>query len=187
MVDSTMKMNPVATELMQNVTKKCQNLNEMKVTLVGLKNTMVMMMVQPAMSYSCTGEIKSPNSFFLTLPVGAHLLEGNLLFSLFTIGKFKVSSQQITATVKLEFKSENEYSLIFTNFKIKYTGTQGTKVITEELDLEDVYKVLKEKGKQDDKMYTKSMESMKEIDEIIRGCAKIYQKELKRTYELDEL
>lgn len=187
MIDSTMKSNPSAMELMMNVMKKAQNLNEMRVTLVGLKNTSVNFAIQPTTSYSCTGEIKSPSGFYLTLPTGAQLLESNLLFSLFTIGKFKVSSQMITATIKVEFKSKNKYSLIFTNFKIKYNGTQGTKIVTEELDLEEVYKTLQEKGKQDDKMYDKSMQSMKELDEIIKSCAQIYSKELKRTYEIDEL
>lgn len=187
MLDSTGQQNASAMEFMMNVQKKCQNLNEMKVTLVGLKNTMVNMTVQPAMNYSCTGDIKSPSGFILTLPTGAQLLENNLLFSLFTVGKFKVSSQMITAVVKVEFEADNKYSLIFTNFKIKYTGTKGTKFITEELDLEEVYSALQENGKQNGKMYDKSMKSMKEINEIIKSCAKIYSNELKRTYEIDEL
>ena len=187
MMDSTMKMNPSAMELMMNVLKKSQNMNEMKVTLVGLKNTTVNFAIQPTTNHSCTGEIKSPSGFYLTLPTGAQLLESNLLFSLFTVGKFKVSSQMITATIKVEFESNNKYSLIFTNFKIKYTGTQGSKVVIEELDLEEVYKTLQEKGKQDDKMYDKGLQTMKEIDEIIKSLANIYSKELKRTYEIDEL
>lgn len=188
MTDSTMKMqNPSAMELMQNVRAKCRNLNEQKITLVGLKNTKVSMSIIPTNNYSCSGEIKTPDGFHAVLPVEAQLLESNLLFSLLTFGKFKVSSQMITATIKLEFKSNNEYSLIFTNFKINYTGTQGTKVVSEVIDLEEIYKTLQEKGKQNDKMYEKSMKTMQELDSIIKACAELYSKELKRTYELDEL
>jgi hypothetical protein len=175
-------------EFKNNVEKKCKNLNVTKFTLVGPKNTMVNFIVpiHMASNTSCIDEFGSP-SFFLTLPTGDMLFESNLIFSLITVGKFKVSSQMITATVKLKFESENKYSLIFTNFKIKYTGTQGTKMVTEEINLEEVYSALKEKGKQDNKMYDKSIESMKELDNIIKNCAKIFSEELKRTYEIDEL
>lgn len=186
-LDSTGQVNASAIEFKANVQKKCQNLNEIKSTLVGLKHTTVNMAIQLAVNYSCTGEIETPHGFYITLPTGAKLLENNLLFSLFTVGKFKVLSQNITAVVKVEFEADNKYSLIFTNFKIKYTGTKGTKYITEELDLEEVYSALQENGKQNGKMYDKSMKSMKEIDEIIKSCAKIFSKELKRTYEIDEL
>jgi hypothetical protein len=187
-MDSSGQINASSTELMVNVQKKCQNLNEIKLTLVGLKETMVNFMVPTQMTanVSCTGEISS-GTFFLTLPTGAILLENNLLFSLFTAGKFKVSGQMITATVKVKFESKNKYSLIISNFKIKYIGTQGTKLITEEINLEEVYTALQEKGKLDGKMYDKCMTSMRELDKIIKSCAKIYSEELKRTYEIDEL
>jgi hypothetical protein len=187
-MDSSGQLNLSSTELMVNVQKKCQNLNEIKFTLVGLKETMVNFMVptQTTANVSCTGEI-SPGTFFLTLPTGAMLLENNLLFSLLKVGKFKVYNQVITATVKLKFESKNKYSLIISNFKIKYSGTQGTKLVTEEINLEEVYSALQEKGKLDSKMYDKSMESMRELDNIIKICAKIYSEELKRVYEIDEL
>ena len=187
LMDSTKKYNPSARELMMNVKGKCDNLNEMKVTLVGLKNTSLFMQINPTTDYSCMGEIKTPNGFNLQLPAGTQLLENNLLFSLFTFGKFKVGIQKITATIKVVFEADNKYSLIFTNFKITYFGSQGTKIIQEELDLEEVYKTLQEKGKQDNKMYDRGIESMKELDQIIKSCANIYSKELKRTYEIDEL
>lgn len=187
--DSTGTFNGKAQEFTMGVQKKCQNMNELKVSLTGLKNTMVAFMIQAQYSptFSCTGELTSPSPFVLGLPTGAMLLEDNLLFSLFTAGKFKVTSQVITATIKVKFESKNKYSLIISNFKIKYTGTKGNKIISEELNLEDVYSALQEKGKQSGKMYDKGMESMKEIDKIIRGCAKVYQEELKRIYEIDEL
>lgn len=186
-IDSTHKHNNTSIEFMTNVLKKVSNMNELKFTLTGLKNVQVIFGIEPAELTDCTEEIKTPNGLKLTLPTGAMLLEDNLLFSLITSGKFKVYQQSIAATVKVKFISDNEYSLIFTNFKINYIGTKGSSAITEELDLEEVYKTLQEKGKQNDKMYDKAMETMKELDEIVKGCAKIYSEELKRTYQLDEL
>jgi hypothetical protein len=187
-VDSANQIIQGASELALTVRMKAQNLNEMKVTLVGLKNTLVTFAVNPSLTImtGCTGEIKSPNGLLLSLPAGTQLLEESLLFSLVTIGKFKVSGQSISATVKVVFKSDNKYSLVFTNFQITYYGTQGTKVVTEMLNLEDVYKNLKN-GDPNSKMYDRGMKSMKEIDELVKACARIYSEQLKRVYETNEL
>ena len=188
-IQDSLGINGSAYDLIASVGKKCSNLNELKVTLVGLKNTIVSFSLQGKLQLNskCTGEIQHPLAVNLTLPTGAMLLEGHLLFDLFTIGKFKVSSQKISASVKIKIESENKYSLIFTNFQINYTGTQGVKFINETLNLEDVYNSLKKNGTQNNKMYDKGMESMREMDEIIKGCARIYSEELKRVYEIDEL
>jgi hypothetical protein len=105
-LDSTHKANPTAVEFMTNVTKKASNLNEMKLTLVGLKNTFVTLSIRPRMTGDCSGENKIPNGLMLKLPTGAMLLEDNLLFSLITSGKFKVYEQSISATVKVKFISD---------------------------------------------------------------------------------
>lgn len=181
-LDSLGQPNTSASEFVIAVMKKCMNLNELKVTLGGLKNTDIKFMVNPSLSKDCAGEIKSPNAFTLKLPTGTQILEDNILFSLLTVGKFKVSGQSISATVKVVFKSGNKYSLVFTNFQITYFGTQGTKVVNETLNLEDVYKNLK-----NSRMYDKGKKSMQEIDELVKACAKIYSQELKRIYEIDEL
>jgi hypothetical protein len=60
-------------------------------------------------------------------------------------------------------------------------------LITEEINLEEVYSALQEKGKLDGKIYDKCKTSLRELDNIIKSCAKIYSEELKRTYEIDEL
>lgn len=184
-LDSTGQINSSAGELALAVQQKCKNLNELKVTLVGLKNTQVMIRFTPSMTKGCTGEISTPTGLMLILPTGTQLLEDNLLFSLVTIGKFKVSSQSISATIKVVFKSNNKYSLTFSNFQITYSGTQGSKYVTEVVNLEDVYKSLR--SDPNNRMYDKGMKSMKEIDDLVRGCARIYSQELKRVYEIDEL
>ncbi|AEA44306.1 hypothetical protein [Fluviicola taffensis] len=187
-LDSANQYNQGASELMTAVRSKAQNLNELKVTLVGLKNTTVNFTASPSLAKmtSCIGEIKNPASLLLGLPTGAQLLEESLLFSLSSVGKFKVSGQYITATVKVVFKSDNKYSLVFTNFQITYIGTQGLKAVTEVLNLEEVYKSLKN-GDSRSKMYNRGMKSMKEIDDLVKSCARIYSQELKRIYEIDDL
>ena len=62
--------------------------------------------------------IGANGSIELTLPTGSNLLESNLYFQLLTIKKFKVSSEKVNATLKLELNGENGYTLTFTNFLI---------------------------------------------------------------------
>jgi hypothetical protein len=190
LINSKGEYNTSAEEFLSNVSEKCLNLNSMKFTLIGVKNTQVSFIPPIAHDsyFSCTGDIKSEGeAFTLSLPLEIQFLEQNLLFKLLNSDKFKVSSQEITASLKLEFDSENSYSLIFTNFKIIYGGMQGNTSKNEVLNLETILNTLQEKGNLDDKMYANEMQSIQELDKIIKQCAKIYSDELKRTYEIDEL
>lgn len=180
--DSLGQSNSSASEFVIAVMKKCMNLNELKVTFRGLKNTDIKFMINPSLTKDCIGELNSPNGFTLKLPTGTQILENNILFSLLTIGKFKVYGQLISATVKVVFKSDTKYSLVFTNFQITYYGTQGTKAVNETLNLEEVCKNLK-----NSRMYDKGKKSIQEIDKLVKACAKVYSQELKRIYEIDEL
>lgn len=188
MLDSNGQHNPSAMNFMTNVTSKCQNINNTEIKLTGLKNTLVTFFVQASASlpHSCGGEIGTPSSLTMILPTAASLLEGNLLFSLFTSGKFKVSSQIITASTKVKFDSWNKYTLIFYNIRVKYFGTKGNKAVSEEINMEDLYS-LTQKNESSNRMYNKGITTMVEVDRIIRACAKTYSEELKRVYELDEL
>lgn len=191
-VDESGNTNPSAMELNSAVLKKGTNLNENRLSLSGLnnRNTSVTFTVPFTNTFSCTDDKKAPVGLNLKLPSGVRLLEKNILFSLLTSKNLKITAQWITATVKIEFESTNKYNLIFTNFTVHYQGTQGPlnmKLATEELDLEDIYNTLNSKGKQNGKMYDKSMETMREVDRLVNACAEIFSKELKRTYEVDEL
>ena len=175
-------------EVAQNVQKKASNMNELKVTLGGIKNTVVTFAPGTGVNSdpeSCSGEHKLPNSLQLTLPVKTQLLESNLLFSLMTSGKFKVSGQMVTATLKVRFTDKNNYEIIFTNFIITYTGIKGTSLITESIDLGEVQKKIS--SGDNAKMYDNSKKSLEDIDAIVKACAELYAKELKKAYELDEL
>lgn len=185
--DSTGAPNRSAVQFGANVSKKTLNLNKNQLSLTGLKNTTIMFTVPVGTSRKCKGEMNGAGSIMMTLPTGGSLLEYNFLYSLFTIGKFKVSSQVISATVNIKFISDNEYTLVFTNFVITYAGHKGGEFVQEVLNIEDIYKSLQTDGKQDGKMYDKAMESITDLDTIVKALAKIYSEELKRTYELDEL
>ena len=163
-------------------------MNEAKVTLGGIKDTRVTFAPGFALynkKGSCSGEHKLAKSLRITLPVKTKLLESSVLFSLMTSGKFKVSSQFVTATLIVKFIDKNNYEIIFTNFTVNYTGMKGVRVITEEIDLEDIQKSIMANDKS--KMYAKSKQSIEDIDAIVNACAKLYSKELKKAYELDEL
>ena len=187
------QMNTSASEFAQNVQKKAQNLDKLKLNLfstTGVSKTTVTFLIYSSQvnSDSCVGEVSMPLALQLTIPVQNQLFEDVVIFALCTSGKFKISGQMITATVKVKFKDKNNYSLIFTNFKIVYMGMKGLNtMIKEELSLEDIYNEIQKNGSQKDKMYTKGKNTMKEIDSFVKACAKIYQDELKRIYEIDEL
>ena len=182
-LDSLNQNNGSSTELMLSLKNKSRNLNSIS------KGKQVIFDVNPILTNwtGCVGEVKNANGLLITLPTGTQWLEENLLFSLLTVGKFKISSQSITATVKVSFTSRNTYNLSFSNFKITYGGIKGSEYITQELNLEDVYSNIKNNKGQNDKMYDKGIESMIEIDKIVKECAKIFSQEFKRIYEIDDL
>lgn len=185
------QQNTTAIEFQQSILKKTQNLNELKLDVWGGDLNVTSVNFNPPMSTTVTDDQKcigecSGGSLIINLPVGNPILPEPLLFSLMTIGKFKIGGQLIQATVKIRFTGDNSYSLIFTKFSIKYSGTKGLSVVTEDVDLEKIYTTLQQ-NKKDDKMYAKSSKTLMEIDRIVKALAGIYQKELRKAYEVDEL
>ena len=124
-------------------------------------------------------------SIELTLPTGSNLLESNLYFQLLTIKKFKVSSESVTATLKLELNGKNGYTLTFTNFLITFGGMQGGAFKIETLDLENVYNEIKANKKLDNKMYDKSAKNLKEIDDFVKKIDELFYKELDKVIQMD--
>jgi hypothetical protein len=121
----------------------------------------------------------------VNLPVGFNLLESNLLYSLITIKKFKITSERIDATIKLEVNSENSYSLIFTNFLITYGGNEGGASKFETLDLEEVYNELKNKQTLDNKMYDKTAKNLQDVDRLVKEIDALFFKELDKVIRMD--
>jgi hypothetical protein len=121
----------------------------------------------------------------LTLPTGASLLEGNLLFELITFKKFKIYSETVDATIKLELAENNSYTLTFTNFLITYSGTESGAFKTVTLDLEDVYNEIKQKQSLDGKMYDKSAKNLMEIDKFVHVVDELFYTELDKVIRMD--
>lgn len=121
----------------------------------------------------------------LTLPTGVSLLEGNLLFELITFKKFKISSEAVNATIKLELAENNSYTLRFTNFLITYSGMEGGAFKTVTLDLEDVYNEIKQKQRLDGKMYDKSAKNLMEIDKFVHIVDELFYTELDKVIRMD--
>ena len=135
----------------------------------------------------CKEDIRSLEGLTVGLSSESSWLKNIFFLTRVNEDKLKVTGQAITAVVKLKFYSDNEYSLILTDFKIGYSGTKGKSIVTETLNLDDVYKSVQEKGKQDDKLYDRASESFVELDNMIKEISKIYSEELKRAIQLDEL
>lgn len=121
----------------------------------------------------------------LTFQSGKHLVEDHLLFKLLTIKKFKVSSQDIEATLKLEFNGDSSYTLCFTNFVITYYGNEGGVFKRETIDLEAVYNEIKQKQSLDGKMYDKSAKNLIEIDKFVNEIDKLFYTELDKVIRMD--
>ena len=121
----------------------------------------------------------------LTLPTGGSLLDGNLLFELITFKKFKIYSESVDATIKLELAENNSYTLIFTNFLITYSGMQDGAFKTVTLDLEDVYNEIKQKQSLDGKMYDKSAKNLMEIDKFVHIVDELFYAELDKVIRMD--
>jgi hypothetical protein len=121
----------------------------------------------------------------LDLPTGVSLLEGNLLFQILTIKKFKINSEVVSATVKLEINGENGYTLIFTNFVIGYSGYQGGAEKIEILNLEDIYNQIKRNQSSEGKMYDKTVKNIMEIDKVINQIDELFHTELDKVIRMD--
>jgi hypothetical protein len=179
---------------MENVRNQIQNLNKTSYKLSGrIEQTMVLFtpsfyagdFSNTNLENHCKGE--AAGDFSLILPVeNTSLLEGYLFFELATRKKFKIATQSIHAVPKIIWTSDNQYSLVFTQFRIKYMGREGSTMKQEEASLEEIYEALK-KNESNKKMYDNGMETMLEIDRIVKECARIYSQELKKAIEFDEL
>jgi len=184
--DSTVEVFQPALDLKNNVELKCNDLN--KISIWGKETVVGFDAPLGSNVKDCLGDIPSPpGSINFILSGDVPFLESTLLGSLLNSNKFKVSAQMIVPTMKIKFYSKNEYSIVFTNFKITYAGTKGNEDLYETLDLETVYRTLLEKGKQNGKMYDNSLEAFRELDKMIKFIAKTYSDELKRIYQIDEL
>lgn len=168
-----------------NILQKLQSFNKFTAEFNTIKNTMVIIPGLSSLDFGCEGEV--PFSLTLMMPTGNMFFESNLLFSLITMGKFKIISQTVTANGKLKFHSANSYSLIFSNFVVKYMGMQGYSVINEVLNLEDVYAEIQKLGEQKNKMYDRGNKTLAELDVLIRKLANLISSEIIKTYEIDEL
>jgi hypothetical protein len=173
-----------AYDLQRNVQLKCRELN--KFTVSGQNPKINFEAPIGSNANDCLGDLGS-GGLYIILPGDISFLESSLLYSLLNSDKLKVYSQMIVPSMKIKFYSKNEYSIIFTNIKITYTGQKGKETLNETLDLETVYKTLLEKGKQNDKMYDRSVEALSELDKIIKFIAKTYSEEIKKIYQIDEL
>lgn len=184
-VDPSGRLSTLSNSIILGIYQKVANLNKTTFSYVNIKNTNVILTFLPELNYSCEGEINFNVGVFL--PKGSMFFESNLLYSLITMNKFKVVSQSITLKGKLKFKSANEYNLIFTNFVINYAGMQGNTILNEVLNLEDVYAEIQKLGGQKNKMYDRGINTLKELDILIKKIAALISSEIIKTYEIDEL
>lgn len=183
---NTVELFQPSTDLKNSIDTKCRELN--KYSISGQNPEVEFESPLGDFVKDCIVDLNAPFSTLLIgFPAEVPFLEKTLLGSLLNSNKLKVISLGIIASMKIKFYSKNEYSIIFTNFKISYFGKKGNDILEETLDLETVYKTLLEKGKQNDKMYDRSLEAFTELDNMIKFIAKTYSDELKRIYQIDEL
>jgi hypothetical protein len=137
------------------------------------------------------GEIHLPGYMQIMLSPQSNFLDNSGLGLLLNMSKKKIISHHINADMILEVHSNNEYSLIITNFKYftqyikgSFSGESGSNVI----NVEELINVVNDKENKYRKTEKETAQKYIEfIEKLTKGIAKVFQEELKRMYEIDEL
>lgn len=184
-------------QFIQNVAPKYQELWNMSwktnLFLGTLKSDFSSIMV----SHVLLNENGEPNSLsgqgslIIHLTPQSNFLDNSGLGTLLNMKKKKITSLYIKADVIIKVYGKNEYSLIFTNFKyhtsyIKgtFTGEMGSEVI----NVEELLTVVNDKENKFRKTEKETAQKYVDfIDKLTHEISDVFQKELKRLYEIDEL
>jgi len=139
------------------------------------------------------GEIvMTPGYLQIMLSPQSNFLDNSGLGLLLNINKKKIVSHHIKADMILKVHSNNEYSLIFTNFKYHtqyirggaFSGEVGSDII----NVEELLTIINDKENKYRKTEKETAQKYIEfIDKLTKGIASVFQAELKRMYEIDEL
>jgi hypothetical protein len=139
------------------------------------------------------GEITmTPGYLQIMLSPQSNFFDNSGLGLLLNMKKKKIVSHHIKADIILKVHSNNEYSLIFTNFKyhtqyIKGGGFSG-EVGSDIINVEELLNVINDKENKYRKTEKETAQKYIEfIDKLTKGIAGVFQTELKRMYEIDEL
>jgi hypothetical protein len=182
-------------QFIQNVTPKYQELWNMSwksnIFLNTLKSEFSSIMVSHVLLNEQGEPLYGQGSLQINLTPKSNFLDNSGLGVILNMNKKKIISHFIKADVVIKVNSKNEYSLIFTNFKyhtsyIKgtFTGEMGSEVI----NVEELLAVVNDKENKFRKTEKETAQKYVDfIDKLSHEISSVFQKELKRLYEIDEL
>jgi hypothetical protein len=140
-----------------------------------------------------TGEFGplGPGYMQIILSPNSNFLDNSGLGVLLNMKKKKITSHHIKADIILKVHSDNEYSLIITNFKYHTSYIQGTfsgESGTEVINVEELMTVINDKENKYRKTEKETAQKYIDfIDKLTHGIAGVFREELSRLYEIDEL
>jgi hypothetical protein len=181
-------------QFIQNVTPKYQELWNMSWKTNFFLSTLKADFSSVSVSHTFIndeGHAATPGYLQINLSPKSNFLDNSGLGVILNMKKKKIVSHFIKADVIIKVYSKNEYSLIFTNFKYHTTYIKGTfsgEVGTEIINVEELMTVINDKENKFRKTEKETAQKYVDfIDKFTHSISGVFQKELKRLYEIDEL
>ena len=182
-------------QFIQNVAPKYQELWNMSwktnLFLGTLKSDFSSIMVSHVLLNEEGEPVMNQGSLQINLTPKSNFLDNSGLGALLNMKKKKILSHYIKADVVIKVYANNEYSLIFTNFKYHTSYIKGTfkgEMGSEIINVEELLTVVNDKENKFRKTEKETAQKYVDfIDKLTHEVSDVFQKELKRLYEIDEL